>query len=146
VRERCDRAGDGWAGLRSVRVAESAPDPAAVLSATGKFVSHGILFDTDSDHLKLESAPVVKSIVRALEKNPNLKLEIDGYTDSVGNAGHNLDLSKRRAEAVRSVLTSQFGVDAGRLSANGFGPAKPVASNDTADGRAQNRRVEFVKE
>ena len=146
LRERCDRPGDGWIGLRSIRVAESAPDFSTVLSSTGKYVTHGILFDTDSDRLKPESAPVIKAVVRGLEKNPNLKLEIDGYTDSVGNGQHNQDLSKRRAEAVRSVLISQFGVDASRLTANGFGPAKPAASNDTADGRAQNRRVEFVKQ
>jgi OmpA-OmpF porin, OOP family len=75
-----------------------------------------------------------------------LKLEIDGYTDSVGNASHNADLSKRRAEAVKSVLVSQFNIDAARLTANGFGAGKPVASNDSAEGRAANRRVEFVRE
>jgi outer membrane protein OmpA-like peptidoglycan-associated protein len=132
-------------GIRRVRVAESAPDFAAVIGATGKYVTHGINFDTDSDRLKPESAPVLKQIVAGLEKNPNLKLEIDGYTDSVGDPAHNLDLSKRRAEAVRSVLVSQFGVDAARLTSNGFGPAQPIGSNDSPEGRAQNRRVEFVK-
>jgi OmpA-OmpF porin, OOP family len=146
LRERCDRPTDGWIGLRSIRVAESAPDPSVVFSSTGKLVTHGIMFDTDSDRLKVESAPVMKAIVRALDKNPNLKLEIDGYTDSTGNAQHNEDLSKKRAEAVKSVLVSQFQVDAARLTSNGFGAGKPIASNDTADGRAQNRRVEFVKQ
>ena len=80
-----------------------------------------------------------------MAKNPNLKLEIDGYTDSVGDAAHNLDLSKRRAQAVQTVLVSQFGVDAGRLTASGFGAGKPIGSNDTPDGRAENRRVEFLK-
>jgi outer membrane protein OmpA-like peptidoglycan-associated protein len=93
-----------------------------------------------------DSAPVLKQVAAGLEKNPNLKLEIDGYTDSVGDAAHNLDLSKRRAEAVRSVLVSQFGVDAARLTSNGFGAAQPVGSNDSPEGRAQNRRVEFVKQ
>jgi OmpA-OmpF porin, OOP family len=146
LRERCDRPTDEWMALRSIRVAESAPDPSVVFSSTGKLVTHGIMFDTDSDRLKAESAPVIKAIVRALDKNPNLKLEIDGYTDSTGNAPHNEDLSKRRAEAVKSVLVSQFQVDAGRLTSNGFGAGKPIATNDTADGRAQNRRVEFVKQ
>jgi OOP family OmpA-OmpF porin len=132
-------------GLRRVRVADSAPDFSSVLAATGKYVTHGINFDTNSDRLKPESAAVIKMVAAGLEKNPNLKLEIEGYTDSVGDANHNLDLSKRRAEAVRSVLVSQFGVDAGRLTAAGFGAAKPIGSNDTADGRAQNRRVEFLK-
>lgn len=132
-------------GLRSIRVAESAPDFSTMISQTGKYVTHGIHFDTDSAILKPDSAAVLKQVANGLDKNPNLKLEIDGYTDSTGDAAHNLDLSKRRAEAVKAVLVSQFGVDDSRLMANGFGPDKPVGSNDTAEGRAQNRRVEFVK-
>jgi len=132
-------------GIRSVRVAESAPDFSSVINASGKYVTHGILFDTDSDRLKPESGAVLKQVAAGLLKNPALKLEVDGYTDSVGDAAHNLDLSKRRAQTVASVLTSQFGVDAGRLTVNGFGAAKPIGSNDTAEGRAANRRVEFLK-
>ena len=116
-----------------------------MLASTGKYVTHGIYFDTDSDVLKPESAPVIKEISTALYKNPGMKLEVDGYTDSTGDAAHNLDLSKRRAAAVASVLVSQFGIDQNRLASNGFGPSNPIASNDTTDGRAQNRRVEFVK-
>ncbi len=133
-------------GIRRVRVAESTPDFSTVIASTGKYVTHGINFDNDSDRLKPESAPILKQVAGGLEKNPNLKLEIDGYTDSVGDAAHNLDLSKRRAEAVKSVLVSQFGIDAARLTSNGFGAAKPTGSNDTPEGRAGNRRVEFVKE
>lgn len=132
-------------GIRKVRLAESAPDFSTAIASTGKYVTHGIYFDTDSDHLKPESAPVIKQIGDALTKNPALKLEIDGYTDSVGNADHNLDLSQRRAQAVQTVLVAQFGVDAARLSSKGLGQASPVASNDTPDGRAANRRVEFLK-
>jgi len=132
-------------GIRRVRVAESTPDFSTVIGATGKYVTHGIKFDTDSDRLKPESAPILKQVAAGLAKNPNLKLEIDGYTDSVGDADHNLDLSKRRAQAVASVLVTQFGVDAGRLTANGYGAAQPIGSNDTPDGRAENRRVEFLK-
>lgn len=145
IRQRCDRPGDGWMGLRSVRVAESAPDFSSMISSSGKYVTHGILFDIDSDRLKPESAPVLKGVAQGLQKNPSLKLEIDGFTDSTGDVAHNLDLSKRRAEAVRTVLVSQFSVDGSRLTSNGFGVSKPIASNDTADGRAQNRRVEFVR-
>ena len=132
-------------GLRQVRIAESAPDFSTMINATGKYVTHGINFDTDSDRLKPESGAMLKLVAAALTKNPNLKLEIDGYTDSVGKADHNLDLSRRRAQAVQSVLVSQFGVDADRLSSNGFGPDNPITSNDTPDGRANNRRVEFLK-
>ena len=140
-----DFAGYRPTGLRQVRVAESAPDFSTVINGTGKYVTHGINFDTDSDRLKPESAAMLKLVAAALTKNPNLKLEIDGYTDSVGKPDHNLDLSKRRAEAVRTVLVSQFGVDADRLTSGGFGADNPIGSNDTPDGRANNRRVEFLK-
>jgi OmpA-OmpF porin, OOP family len=133
-------------GYRMVRFAESTPDFSQVIGASGRFVTHGILFDTDSDRLKGESAPVIQTIARGLETNPNLRLLIEGHTDSVGNATHNLELSKRRAEAVKTVLTSQFKVDAGRLTTGGLGATKPIDSNDTPQGRAQNRRVELVKQ
>ncbi len=133
-------------GYRMVRFAESTPDFSQVISSTGRYVTHGILFDTDSDRLKPESAPVIQGIARGLETNPALKLLIEGHTDSVGNAAHNLDLSKRRAEAVKTVLVSQFKVDAERLTTAGLGATKPIDSNDTPQGRSQNRRVEFVKQ
>jgi OOP family OmpA-OmpF porin len=136
--------GENRLGYRLVRFAESSPDFGKVITSTGRYVTHGILFDTDSDRLKPESAPVIKSIARGLEANPNLKLQIEGHADSVGSAAHNLDLSKRRAEAVKAVLVSQFNVDAARLTTAGLGATKPIDSNDTPAGRAQNRRVEFV--
>lgn len=140
-----DFAGYRPNGLRQVRIAESAPDFSTMINSTGKYVTHGINFDTDSDRLKPDSAAVLKLVAAAMTKNPNLKLEVDGYTDSVGKADHNLDLSKRRAQAVQTVLVSQFGIDADRLTSNGFGPDNPIGSNDTPDGRANNRRVEFLK-
>jgi OmpA-OmpF porin, OOP family len=133
-------------GYRWMRFAESTPDFSQVIASSGRYTVRGILFDTDSDGIKPESAPVIKQIALALEKNPNLKLLIEGHTDSVGDAAHNTDLSKRRAEAVRAVLVGQFNVDASRLSAAGLGSTKPVDSNDTPQGRAQNRRVELVKQ
>jgi OmpA-OmpF porin, OOP family len=133
-------------GYRLVRFAESTPDFSQVIAGSGRYIARGILFDTDSDVIKPESAPVIKQIAKGLETNPNLKLLIEGHTDSVGDAAHNMDLSKRRAEAVRSVLISQFNVDASRLTAAGLGSTKPVDTNDTPQGRAQNRRVELVKQ
>ena len=133
-------------GYRSVRFAESTPDFSQVISASGRYVSHGILFDTGSDRLKPESAAVIQSIARGLEANPGLKVLIEGHTDSLGNADQNLDLSRRRAEAVRAVLISQFKVDAARLTTAGLGATKPLDTNDTPQGRSQNRRVEFVKQ
>ena len=85
-------------------------------------------------------------MAQALAANPALKLQIEGHTDSTGNAEQNLDLSKRRAESVKVVLVSQFQVDAARLTTMGLGATKPIDSNDTPQGRAQNRRVEFVRQ
>jgi OmpA-OmpF porin, OOP family len=132
-------------GYRMARIAESTADFSQIIASSGRYVTHGIFFDTDSDRLKQESAPVIKLIAQGLGKNPNLKLQIEGHTDSTGDAAHNLDLSKRRAEAVKSVLVSQFGISADRLTTVGVGASKPLESNDTPSGRAQNRRVEFVK-
>ncbi len=144
---RADLTGTGLSvGFRSVRFAESAPDISQVFNASGRYVTHGILFDTDSDRLKPESAAVIQGIAKALATTPTLKLLIEGHTDSVGNAAHNLDLSKLRAEAVKTVLVGQFAVDASRLTTAGLGATKPIDSNDTPLGRAQNRRVEFVKQ
>jgi OmpA-OmpF porin, OOP family len=136
--------GENRLGYRLVRVAESTPDFSQVMSASGRYVTHGILFDVDSDRLKPESAAVIRGVAQGLEKNPALKVRIEGHTDSTGNAAHNLDLSRRRAEAVRAVLISQFQIGADRLTTVGLGDSKPLESNDTPAGRAQNRRVEFV--
>ncbi len=132
-------------GLRRVRLAVSAPDFAAAMQASGKYVTHGIHFDTNSAILKPSSAAVIRQVADGLIGDPALKLEIDGYTDSVGSDAANLTLSQARADAVRSVLISQFSIDGSRLTAKGLGPANPIGSNDTAAGRAENRRVEFVK-
>jgi hypothetical protein len=137
---------DGPLGFTRVRIAESTPDFSHTIMADGRYVTHGILFDTNSDHLKPESAAVIKSIAVGLQANADLKLKIEGHTDSSGDAALNLDLSKRRAEAVKQVLVAQFQIDAARLSTDGLGATKPLESNDTPQGRAQNRRVEFVKE
>ena len=147
VEIRTDIAGAGPSvGYQSVRFAESTPDASDSIMATGRYVTHGIRFDTNSDRLQPESAYVIQSVAKALAANPALKLLIEGHTDAVGAAALNLDLSKRRAEAVKSVLVSQFSVDAARLATNGLGATKPMDTNDTPQGRAQNRRVEFVRQ
>ena len=145
VQEHMDTGGES-VGYRFVRFTESTPDFSQTIASTGRYVTHGILFDTDSDVLKPESAAVIRSIARGLETNPNLRLQIEGHTDSTGNADHNLDLSRRRAQVVKEVLASQFNVDASRLTVAGMGATKPMDSNDTPQGRAQNRRVEFVRQ
>jgi OOP family OmpA-OmpF porin len=146
VELRTDLAGNGLsAGYRSVRFAESAPDFSQVIAASGRYVSYGIRFDTDSDQLRPESAPAIQAVARGLVSDPGLQLMIAGHTDAVGDATHNLDLSRRRAEAVRAVLTTQFSVEASRLTTVGLGSTQPLEKNDTPQGRAMNRRVEFIK-
>ena len=137
--------GDKTMAIRRVRFAESSPDFSQTITSSGKFVTHGILFDTDSDRVKPESAVVIQSIAKGLMQATDLNFEIDGHTDSTGVAAHNLELSKRRAEAVKNILVSQFSIDAGRLTTAGFGSSKPIGTNNTPEGKAQNRRVEFVR-
>lgn len=109
-----------------------------------KIVTHGINFDVDKATLRPESMGTVNMIVKVLKDNPDLKFEVDGHTDNTGDAAHNMTLSKDRAEAVEAQL-EQMGISASRLSAKGYGASKPMDSNDTAAGRANNRRVEFVR-
>ena len=127
------------------RIAESSPDVSQSIMASGRWVTHGIQFDVNSDRLRPESGPVLKLVAEALAKQPALKLRIEGHTDSSGDAAKNLDLSKRRADSVKNALVGQFNVSADRLTAAGMGQSKPVSKNDTPEGRANNRRVEFAK-
>ncbi len=138
--------GEGTLGFTRVRFAESTPDFSHAIMSAGRYVTTGILFDTGSDHLKPESAAVIKSIAAGLQANADLKVKIEGHTDSTGAAALNLDLSKRRAAAVKQVLVAEFQIDAARMTTEGLGATKPLEPNDTPQGRAQNRRVEFVKE
>lgn len=114
------------------------------LQTEGRTRIYGINFDTDSDVIKDESKPTLDRIVALLKANTGWKMTIEGHTDSSGGGAHNQQLSKRRAESVKSYLV-QGGIDAARLTAVGLGSSKPVTSNDTVVGRSQNRRVELVR-
>jgi outer membrane protein OmpA-like peptidoglycan-associated protein len=130
--------------ITNVRFAEGCR-PAPDLLAEGKLVTYGIHFDSGSDVVKPESAPVLRQIAAWMEKNAAVKLRITGHTDNVGTPAGNLDLSKRRAAAVAKVLAEQMNVAADRFTADGKGDTEKVADNGTAAGRAMNRRVEFAK-
>jgi len=140
-----DPEAGGFVGVRRARIAETAPDFSKTIMS-GRYVTHGILFDVDSDRIKPESAATIKMIASGLQSNPGSNFVIEGHTDSTGDAAHNMDLSKRRAEAVKSVLVSQFGIDGARLATKGLGATMPVVTNNTPQGRAENRRVEFVQQ
>ena len=139
------RPDEGAVVLSQFRIAESSPDFSKTILSSGRFVTHGIQFDVNSDRLRPESAPVLKLVADALAANASLKLRIEGHTDTSGDAARNLDLSRRRAESVKSALVTRFGIAAGRLTTEGLGQTKPLSPNDTPQGRANNRRVEFVK-
>ena len=115
------------------------------LTADGRVATQGIYFDTGSDHVRPESSPTLKEIAGMLSEHPELKLEIDGHTDNVGAAAANQTLSEKRAAAVRQVLIDSYGVTGTRLTTKGHGASKPVGTNDTPEGRQNNRRVELVK-
>ena len=106
---------------------------------------YGIYFDVSSERLRSESGPILQEIADALRRNPQWQLTIDGHTDAVGSAQANLELSRRRSEAVRAALVESYGVAASRLSARGHGATVPKDTNDTPEGRSRNRRVELVK-
>lgn len=100
-------------------------------------------FETNRAHLKKEALDILNETVRLLQENPNMKIEVQGHTDSTGEAAYNQTLSEKRAEAVRDYLIKQ-GVDPTRMTAKGYGESKPIGDNKTAEGRAQNRRTEFL--
>ena len=116
------------------------------LKQTGQAEVYGIYFDFASDKIKPESEPVLREIADALNHNPSWKLRVEGHTDNIGGDEYNLDLSQRRAEAVKSALVNRYHIAAARLTPKGFGATRPKEPNDTLAGRARNRRVELVRE
>jgi outer membrane protein OmpA-like peptidoglycan-associated protein len=115
------------------------------LLSEGRARVYGILFDLDSAKIRPESKPVLDEVLGVLEGEPGWKVTIEGHTDSTGGESHNLALSQQRADSVKAYLVAG-GIDAGRLLTKGLGAGKPVADNATELGRAQNRRVELVKQ
>lgn len=123
----------------------SAPEMARAIDTAGRIALYGILFDFDQATLKPESAPVLAEIATLLRSATDLRLLVVGHTDNAGGFEYNRDLSQRRAEAVVTRLARDHGVNPSRLFPVGVSYAAPVASNQTEEGRAQNRRVELVQ-
>jgi len=115
------------------------------LDESGRVALYGIYFDTDKNTLRPDSLPTLQEIVKLLSANPQMKIHVVGHTDNQGTPDYNLDLSRRRAASVVRELTAKYGVAASRLNSFGCGLFAPVASNESEEGRAKNRRVELVK-
>jgi outer membrane protein OmpA-like peptidoglycan-associated protein len=118
----------------------------AELKNCGQLMTYELVFDTNSDKLKGADWPILQILADLLKKDPALKIQIAGHTDSTGDASANQSLSERRAKTVKQTLTERYDADASRLTARGYGPDQPLTSNDTEQGRAINRRVELVKQ
>ena len=136
---------DGAAMISNIRIAVGAPDTRSKLLTEGKLVTRGILFDINSDKIKPESYGTLKDIAKVLQENKDFKVKIVGHTDSDGDDNSNLDLSKRRAASVKNSLVTEFGIEGARMVTDGKGEAEPVSDNSTPEGKANNRRVEFIK-
>jgi OmpA-OmpF porin, OOP family len=136
---------DCYFHISNFRVANAGEDLRSLLLTHGKIVSYGIYFDSGKDVVKPQSYATLKEIASILKDNPELKIIIAGHTDSDGDDAMNLDLSKRRAENVKKMLVSEFQIQADRISTEGKGEVEPVVPNTTAENKAKNRRVEFVR-
>lgn len=129
--------------FKNVKIAEGGAEPYKTLATDGKFIARGINFDVNKATIKPESMGTLNSIVALMKEQTNLKFEIGGHTDSDGDDASNLQLSQERADAVKTKLVA-LGVDASRFTAKGYGETKPIGDNKTFEGKAENRRVEFV--
>lgn len=116
--------------------------PLQPIEANASVVLHNIFFDSKAYALKPSSVSELEKLIRLLQENPTMKIEISGHTDNVGSDKDNLLLSENRAKAVVNYLTEK-GIAAGRLTAHGYGETQPLAGNETEEGRAQNRRTAF---
>ncbi|HET7551264.1 MAG TPA: OmpA family protein [Gemmatimonadaceae bacterium] len=141
---------NGWSAddprlIANIRIFAGGKDLYDALAEKGRVATQGIFFATGSAELAGESTPTLKEIGQMLKDHADLSLTIEGHTDNTGSPEANQTLSEKRAAAVKAYLVSTFGIAESRLEAKGFGASKPAASNDTPEGRQQNRRVELVK-
>jgi outer membrane protein OmpA-like peptidoglycan-associated protein len=130
--------------IRNVRIAKGAKPLYDRMMSDGKFITYGITFDVGKSVIKPESMGEMNRIVKLMTDNPDLKFSVEGHTDTTGNAASNQTLSDARSKAVVNKLV-EMGVATGRLTSAGKGQTSPIADNGTDEGRAKNRRVEFVK-
>ena len=130
--------------IKNVRIAKGAVPLYDRMMTDGKFITYGITFDVGKATIKPESMGEINRIVQLMTENPDLKFSVEGHTDSTGNSASNQTLSEQRSQAIVAKLV-ELGIAADRLTAVGKGQSTPIADNSTDEGRAKNRRVEFVK-
>lgn len=130
--------------IKNIRIAKGAVPLYDRMMSDGKFITYGITFDVGKATIKPESMGEINRIVQLMNENPTLKFSVEGHTDSTGNAASNQTLSEQRAQAIVDKLV-ELGIAKDRLTAVGKGQNNPIADNSTDEGRAKNRRVEFVK-
>lgn len=131
--------------ISNLKVAEGGVDLRRKLIAEGKISTNGILFDSGSANIQPQSMGIIRQISQVLLQERGMSLKIVGHTDSDGDDASNMDLSRSRAEAVKNALINIYNIDASRLQSDGKGESEPVGDNGTVEGKAQNRRVEFIK-
>ncbi|SFZ89411.1 OmpA family protein [Flaviramulus basaltis] len=134
-----------FVGISNFKIAEATEDLRSLLLKSGKFTTTGIYFDTAAYTVKKESYGILSEIAKMLKDNPGINLQIIGHTDSQGEDSYNEYLSRSRAQMVKQILFEEFEVEYNRLKFIGKGETEPIDDNDTEKGRANNRRVEFVK-
>jgi outer membrane protein OmpA-like peptidoglycan-associated protein len=132
--------------ISNFRIAEAGKDIRSTLMDSGSFSTTGIYFKTNEAVIQPESYAILKTIADYLKQEPTIKIQVIGHTDDQGEDAYNQELSEKRAAAVVNCLVQQFAIEADRLSALGKGETNPVDDNQTDKGRANNRRVEFVKQ
>jgi OOP family OmpA-OmpF porin len=123
-----------------------APKPAPAPVKEKVTISLNVQFDTDKAVVKEKYNDDIKRVADFMKEFPDTTAVIEGYTDNIASAAYNQKLSEKRANSVRQYLIDKFGIDGSRLTAKGYGEDKPIASNDTEEGRQQNRRVQAVLE
>jgi outer membrane protein OmpA-like peptidoglycan-associated protein len=130
--------------IKNIRIAKGAVPLYDRMASDGKIITYGITFDIGKATIKPESMGEINRFVKLMQDNPDLKFEVQGHTDNTGSAATNQTLSEQRAKAIVAKMV-ELGIPASRLTAVGKGANSPIADNSSDEGRAKNRRVEFVK-
>ena len=130
--------------IKNIRIAQGGKKLYDRIMSDGKFITSGILFDVNKATIKPESMGIINQIIKMMKAHEDLRLSIEGHTDSDGDKAQNKTLSEKRAAAVKDILVER-GITSSRFKTKGYGEDKPLDSNSTPEGKANNRRVEFIK-